>query len=171
MAPNLYEMLESIAASIPSLVTLAQVFSYLTGVTLIIGSLYKLRTYGDFRVMMFAGVDIKGPFGTIFFGTFLIWLPSTLTTVTATFFGVGEPIGYDEGSGGSIYDLGIEVAMQIIAFVGLVAFIRGFMIMSRLGQQNQQPGTFAKGLSHIVGGIMAYHIGPTVDVIRNTLAI
>jgi intracellular multiplication protein IcmC len=170
MAPTIYEMLANLAESLFSLTTLVQVFSYLMGLTLIIGALYKLRTFGDFRVMMFQGVDIKGPFGQIVFGAFLIWLPSSLQVTAATFWGVGEPIGYAPGNGDPLSE-GIAVAMDIIRFVGLIAFIRGLMIMARLGQQSAQPGTMAKGLTHIVGGILAYHIGPTVDVIRNTLGI
>ncbi len=170
MAPTIYEMLANLAETMPSLTALAQVFSYLTGLTMIIGALYKLRTFGDFRVMMFQGVDIKGPFGQIVFGTFLLWLPTSLQVTAATFWGVGEPIGYNPG-GGSVVDEGIAVAMDIIRFVGLIAFIRGFMIMARVSQQSAQPGTLAKGLTHIIGGILAYHIGPTVDVIRNTLGI
>lgn len=170
MAPTIYDMLESIASSMLSMSNLAMVFAYMAGLISIITSLYKLRTYGDFRVMMFQGVDLKGPFGGIIFGALLLWLPSTLMTVTATFWGVSEPIGYDN-TGYSIYDETIAVCTEIIEFVGLVAFIRGLMLMARVGQQGMQPGTFAKALTHVVGGIMAYHIGATLDVFRNTLGI
>lgn len=170
MAPTIYEMLANLAETMPSLTALAQVFSYLTGLTMIIGALYKLRTFGDFRVMMFQGVDIKGPFGQIVFGTFLVWLPTSLQITAATFWGVGEPIGYNPG-GGDMIEFGIAVAMEVIRFVGLIAFIRGLIIMGRLGQQSAQPGTMAKAMTHIIGGILAYHIGATIDVIRNTLGI
>lgn len=170
MTPTIYEMLQSLANSMGSVSQLGMVFSYLTGLTMIIGALYKLRTYGDFRVMMMQGVDLKGPFGSIVFGTLLVWLPSALEMTSATLWGVGEPIGYDP-LGGSVYDEGIAVALSIVEFIGLIAFIRGIIIMGRVGQQSGQPGTLAKGLTHIVGGILAYHIGATIDVIMNTFAI
>lgn len=170
MAPTIYEMLANLAESMSSMNQLGMVFSYITGLSLIMGALYKLRTYGDFRVMMMQGVDLKGPFGSIVFGTLLVWLPSSLEMTSATLWGVGEPIGYDP-HGSSVYDEGIAVALSIVEFVGLIAFIRGLIIMARVGQQSGQPGTLAKGLTHIVGGILAYHIGATIDVIMNTFSI
>jgi hypothetical protein len=171
MAPNIYDMLATLSESIPSLGNLAIVFAYLSGLTMVIGALYKLRMHGDYRAMMSAGVDLKGPFGVITFGSFLIWLPSALEVTSASLWGVGEPLGYSP-VGGSFYDEGIAVALQIVEFVGLVAFIRGLIILSRAGQSQQsQPGTFAKGFTHLIGGILAYHINATLDVLSNSLGI
>jgi len=171
MAPNIYAMLEGLAEQLPSLITLVKVFAYLAGLILIGGALYKMRTFGDHRMMMHGGgADVKSALGSVIFGTFLIWLPQTLETVSGTFWGVGEPIGYEPG-GVDLFDQGIAVCMEIIAFVGLVAFVRGLILMAKLGQQGQQPNMFGKAMSHIVGGILAYHLGATIEVIRGTLSI
>jgi intracellular multiplication protein IcmC len=171
MAPNIFAMLESLAEQLPSLITLVKVFAYLAGLIFIGSALYKLRSFGDFRMMMHGGgSDLKGAFGAITFGTFLIWLPRTLETVSATFWGVTEPIGYEPG-GASLYDQGIAVCMEIVAFVGLIAFVRGLIIMGKLGQQGQQPNMFGKAMTHMIGGILAYHLGATIDVIKGTLAL
>src|SRR5258708_7650791 len=135
MAPNIYAMLQSLADTLPSLMTLAKVVAYLAGLIFIGSALYKMRSFGDFRMMMHGGgSDVKGALGGIIFGTFLIWLPRTLETVSATFWGVAEPIGYEPG-GADLLDQGIAVCMEIVAFVGLVAFIRGLIILAKLGQQ------------------------------------
>ena len=58
---------------------------------------------------------------------------------------------------------------NITQFVGYVAFIRGWILLLRIGEQGSQPGAFAKAVTHIVGGLVAINIFGTVAVIQNTI--
>ncbi len=57
----------------------------------------------------------------------------------------------------------IEIAFEVIRLVGIIAFIRGWYYLVHPGEQGGQI-TVGKGLTHIIGGIFAYHMGATVTV-------
>ena len=55
------------------------------------------------------------------------------------------------------------------AVVGIVAFIRGMIMLNKVGGQGAQPGTMGKALTHIVGGLLAINMWGFWEVIENTL--
>ena len=57
----------------------------------------------------------------------------------------------------------------IIQTIGLIAFIRGWVLVARSASQGQPPGGTGKGLVHVFGGILAMNIVGTIQVINNTL--
>ena len=65
----------------------------------------------------------------------------------------------------------IAPIVGIIQLIGLFAFLRGGMILARVGKQGTQPGTVSKGVVHLIGGILAINITTTVNVVVNTLGL
>ena len=62
----------------------------------------------------------------------------------------------------------LRPVIMIVQFIGLVAMLRGFLILTKVTGQGAQPGTVSKGMIHIFGGILAVNIVRTVEIAINT---
>jgi intracellular multiplication protein IcmC len=60
--------------------------------------------------------------------------------------------------------------LQLIQIVGLIAFIRGWLILVKTAT-GQQGGGIGKGITHIIGGVLALNIVGTQQVINASLGI
>jgi intracellular multiplication protein IcmC len=59
--------------------------------------------------------------------------------------------------------------INIIYVIGLIAFIRGWLLIIRTTNEGQsQPGTMSKGFIHIFGGVLAMNIRGTIDMISKS---
>lgn len=159
-------MILNFADSLAGLSWLAAGISYVAGIVLIARGIFKLRIMADHRSQMFQPMEIAGPLVNIAMGTGLIWWPVLIDVTTYTFWGTTSPLAYDPGFGSEWDDVWV-VMMDVMKLVGFIAFIRGWYFMTKIGEQGAQ-GMFGKGLTHIIGGILAYHMGPTVRVLMNT---
>ena len=166
MENDLLNMLLSFAESLSGLSYLVTASTYLLGIFLISSAMYKLKALGDSRSMMSQQMDISGPIVKMLVGAGLIWWPTLIDVTTYTFWGTNSPLSYQPSYGYEL-DSAIEVAFEIIRLVGIIAFIRGWYYLVKSGEQGGEI-TVAKGLTHIVGGILAYHMGATVRVLMNT---
>ena len=54
--------------------------------------------------------------------------------------------------------------------IGAISFIRGWVILTRVSK-HAQPGTFGKGLTHVIAGILAINIYETWEILMNTLGL
>lgn len=60
----------------------------------------------------------------------------------------------------------INTIVMYVQLVGFIAFVRGWFILSGTGHPGgAQQGAFAKGLVHIIGGIIAINFVPFMNVI------
>lgn len=169
--PSALQMLQNLAASIPALQDLVASLAYLIGLSFVGNALYKLRMIGDYRHMMSQPTDLKGPMGSLLIGVILLYLPSALDSVTYTLWNKAEGLmAYSPTTGTPEFEEIVNVMFQIIRFVGLVAFIRGWMILAKLGDHSNQGG-IGKAVAHIFGGVMAYHIDATVYVVMATFGL
>jgi intracellular multiplication protein IcmC len=123
-------------------------------------------------------------------GAVLIWLPTTSDVMTETFFGSsstlfsGNSFDYSAlGSGSQLlaYSTGSSLQAQwsaiadtlvlYIQFIGLIAFIRGWIIISKATQTGAQPGSMSKGITHIIGGILAINFVQFIGLLQATLGM
>ncbi|HAU1640547.1 TPA: type IV secretion protein IcmC [Legionella pneumophila] len=152
--------------------------AYLIGCAFIFKAIYSLKVYGEARTMMSSNTSIKEPVMYLMVGALLIYFPSLVSSVLQTTFGYSNPLAYSGGvSSGSdtisaLFGSGSLVGrplVMIIRVIGLVAFVRGWVLIARSASQGQPPGGTGKGLIHVFGGILAINIVGTVDMINNTL--
>ena len=61
------------------------------------------------------------------------------------------------------------VIALVVQVIGVIAFIRGWVLIARSASQGQPPGGTGKGIAHVFGGIMAMNIVGTLQVVNNTL--
>lgn len=62
-----------------------------------------------------------------------------------------------------------DVVIQYIKLIGFIAFIRGWIILSKMGHSGAQPGSIGKGTIHVIGGVLLINIVDTVNLLAQTL--
>jgi hypothetical protein len=58
-----------------------------------------------------------------------------------------------------------------VQFIGYIAFLRGWILLARLGERSSQEGTLARALMHIFGGILAINVFGTYRMLKVTLGL
>jgi intracellular multiplication protein IcmC len=111
-------------------------------------------------------MEIGGPIVSVIIGGMLIWSNTLLDSMTMTLWGSTSPLDYRPNFTGDFNQVW-DVILKIMKIVGFIAFVRGWYYLTRIGQQGQQ-GMIGKGLTHIIGGTLAYHMGATIHVLMTT---
>lgn len=166
MENDLIGIILTFAESLSGLSILITAGTYLLGIYMIANAIYNLKALADARTMMSSASDMSGPAVKLFIGVGLVWWPTLIDVSTYTFWGTTSPLSYNPTFGYEL-DTVIEVAFEVIRLVGIIAFIRGWYYIVKSGEQGSQ-ATVTKGLTHVIGGLFAYHIGATVRVLMNS---
>jgi intracellular multiplication protein IcmC len=128
----------------------------------------KLKEFGEARTQMSSERHLKGPLIYIIVGSLLLYFPTTIQIGLSTFWSQPSPYGYMQETD-QWADFMKDVFLVVQLF-GTIAFIRGLVILSHLSGHGQ-PGTFGKGVTHIIGGLFCINIYQFVQVILITLGI
>jgi len=105
------------------------------------------------------------PFYHLLTGILFISLPALLVSLTQSIFGMGTPsadsiFSYAPATVG-ILDAGspardmLTGIVTIIQFIGIIAVIRGLLLLNRSAQGDSGPKTFGPGVTFIISGVMA----------------
>lgn len=152
--------------------------AYLMGLLFVFKSITSFKTYGEAKTSMSGGgAHIKEPLTFLMVGVILLYFPTSFKIFMQTSFGYSSVLQYAPINSGSdalntLFGNGSAVGEPlsiIIRVIGLIAFIRGWVLISRSASQGQPPGGTGKGFMHIFGGILAMNIVGTLNVINNTL--
>lgn len=157
-------------ANLYLIATIMQTLAILIGLALFIGGMFQLKRYGEMRTMMSSQMSIAGPLAMLFSGVAMLCSPLLMGTLLVSFWG---PTGvtdlpYD-GSTDSSWSQYIEPVLMLVRLVGVYAFMRGFVMASKIGGGHAQPGTSGKVLIHIFAGILCVHIMGTIQLIESIL--
>jgi intracellular multiplication protein IcmC len=151
--------------------------AYLMGCAFLFKAIYSLKMYGESRTMMSSNTSLKEPIWYLMIGALLIYFPSGFEMLMQSTFGYENVLQYASVSSGNptidvLFGSGSVVGRPltiIIQVIGLVAFVRGWVLIARSSGQGQQPGGTGKGIIHVFGGILAINIVGTVQMLNNTL--
>ena len=151
--------------------------AYLLGCLFIFKAIYSLKVYGEARTMMSSNTSVKEPVVYLIVGAVFIYFPTAFSTLMQSTFGYENVLQYAPVNGGSqtldfLFGNGSVVGRPltiVIQVIGLVAFVRGWVLIARSASQGQPPGGTGKGLMHVFGGILAINIVGTINMINNTL--
>jgi len=150
---------------------------YVVGIGIALAAVFRLKKLGVRSAMMGSDGSVGGPIIQLLIGAALVYSPSLLATLNTTFWGspaFNSALSWTSSgsSTGSQLVAVITPLVGIIKLIGCIAFLRGWLILTRIsGAGSQQPGQISKGIVHIVGGVLAMNITTTVQVIMNTLGI
>lgn len=171
------DIINNIASSMLPIQRLVTGFGYLLGLVFAFKAIATLKQYGESRTMMSSSANMKEPLMYFAVAAMLIYLPSAVDVMMKTSFGTTNILQYqsvDSKSGiintlfGSNSMVGQSLSI-IIQTIGVVAFVRGWVLIARASGQGQQPGGTGKGMIHIFGGILAMNIVLTLQIVNNTL--
>ena len=191
-AIDLQTALTNVSNVIIPLTGMVLVISYVCGVYMIFHGLSEMRKLTNFMMAQSQSESLSGPILHIVVGAVLIWLPTSTDTFMNTLFGDSNSIfgggagltsiNYQAmGAGATLlsYLPGDSVSLQwasiantlvlYIQFLGLLSFIKGWFLVSKSAGAGGQQGNFAKGLTHIIGGIIAINFVGVVNIISNTV--
>ena len=100
-----------------------------------------------------------------------LYLPDAIDILIETSFGGKmHPLAYDTTQNSVVpYDIKLNI-MRLVQIVGLVSFLRGWLILAQSAKQGSQSST-SKAITHIVAGILAINIQGTQNIIFNTFGI
>lgn len=151
---NQADVLNNIANNLLPVERLVTGAAYLIGLAFAFKAIYSLKTYGESRTMMSSNTSIKEPLAYLLVAGVFIWFPTGLAILLQTTFGSSNILAYAPvnsnnqaitavfGSGSTI---GRPLAI-IIQTIGVIAFVRGWVLIARSASQGQPPGGTGKGL-------------------------
>lgn len=175
-APDLYQMLATLAESLTEVWTMLAAASWLFGIMIFLSGLLKLKKYGQMTVFMMSHAELIGPLSRILIGTLLIYTRYGVEAVLGTLWlegGKGMELSdiqsYEPGMSGT--DALLFPVFLIIQIIGFIAFIRGMFKLTKAGEQGAQPGTIPMAFMLVFGGVMCINIVGTINMVRATLGL
>lgn len=148
--------------------------SYVIGVWFISSAVNELRIYGQARTMMPLQTSFTGPLARLMVGIMMLFFPALIDVSIYSLWGYGvttaSALRFDTTKS-STWDAAMDGLRILIQTLGYISIIRGLIQLSRAGKQGMQPGTFGKGVMHIVGGILAVNIVATVKMFKVSLGL
>ncbi len=147
---------------------------YIVGISLAFGAVLKLKKFGQRTSFMHVEAGLLGPAVQLFVGVALVYSPALFKAINNTFWqtpNFQNVLNWQTNAPNSHYLDIIKPIVGIIQLVGAVAFLRGWIILTKATNQGAQPGSMSKGIVHIVGGVLALNITRTITVIMNTFGM
>jgi intracellular multiplication protein IcmC len=164
------DVIANFVKQVPSLMRLITAIAYVAGMYFVFHGIMLLKQYGEMRTQMSGQHHLKGPVIFIVIGTLMLYLPSSVQVGMSTFWTEPNPYGYLQEGQDQWSQLFSNIFM-IVQLVGVIAFIRGLILLTHLGGHGGQQGTFGKGITHIIGGILCINIYQFVQVVMVTLGL
>ena len=165
---DLSQMVVNVANTMPDVMALVTAASYIIGITIATKGVYKLREYGELRTMMSSQTSIWPIIITLVAGFALVYFPTTFEIGMETLFAYSSPLAYTGTSDQQTTEL-VNAVVDIMQVIGAIAVIRGLMILHTASSQGSQPGSFAKGITFVIGGVLAINMYGTWEVLENTV--
>lgn len=172
---NQVDILKNIAASMAPIQKLVSGGAYLLGILFAMKALHSLKSFGESRTMMSGNASFKEPLAYILVAAMLIYLPTGFDILMNSSFGNSTILAYADSDNTALNTLfgqnssvGASLTL-IIQTLGLIAFVRGWVLIAKSASQGQPPGGTGKGLIHVFGGILAMNIVGTLEIINNTI--
>lgn len=171
------DILTNLANSLAPIQRLITGGAYLIGCAFIFKAIYGLKIYGEARTMQSSSTNAKEPIVYLIVGALLLYFPTGLHIVMQTTFGYQNvlqyaPVNSSNAALNTLFGNGSAVGKpltMLIQVIGLVAFVRGWVLVARSASSGQPPGGTGKGLVHVFGGILAINIVGTLNMVNNTL--
>lgn len=186
-AADVQTVLANLSRVIVPLTAMILMISFAGGIYMIFHALTLFKKFGNMSMQAQPG-ELAGPMMQLFVGAVLIYLPTSSDIFTSSIFGTADSLfGYGSinyqnlGTGSSLlgYATGGSFNQQwaalantlvlYIQFLGLLSFVKGWFILSKSVGQGAQPDMKAKGITHIIGGIIAMNFVGAVNIIMNTV--
>lgn len=168
-------VLSNLADSLISVEKMLTGASYLMGLAFALKAVMTLKSHGEQRSSMGAS-SMKEASIYLFVSAMLLYYPTAFEVIMNSTFGYSNVLAYAPMNSTSpiLSDIfGADNAVGtsltiIIQVVGLIAFLRGWLLIARSGNAQGQAGSIGKGFTHVFGGVMAMNIIGTLQMFNDT---
>jgi len=146
----------------------------ITGLCVVIGlavftkAAFQFKAYADFRVMSATSPDFKKAVVNLIVAIMILYTPQLIHAFLVSFFNTPTPMAYSGASSSAELNEGIKAAGTVVQIVGLLAFIRGWLLLAQTAEHGGQPGAFGRALTLIICGILSINIFGVFNVLNNT---
>ncbi len=160
-----------------------------SGIALMFRGFGMLKAFGMPLTQATRPGEVAGPLVYITVGAIMVYMPTTTEIISASILGgdaasIFSAASPDLGGPGNASDtllgyapVGVsqqwadlaDTIVYFIEFIGFIAFVRGWFIISHAGQPGVQPGSITKGIVHLIGGIIAINFIPFMTAMHNTI--
>lgn len=163
---DLAGMFQAFASSVPSLMKIVSFGAVCAGAFMILRAVLLLPQLEQGRVeggkiiwLFISGIGLWSllPFIAVSMGTMGMSSTDASSLLTAKYSQVG----------GGGFDGTIASVMVFIQLLGLIAFVRGMMILKALGENKD--GAMGRALTHIFGGAAAMNVAWTVKMLATSI--
>lgn len=139
------------------------IVAYTTGVYLLIRAAYKIKEHNDNPQHH----PLSSAIVTFFIAALCIGMPTALDMVRETV-GLSTSLGaLGYAKPGSV-STGVEAAIYVyVAFFGYIGFFRGLLIWNKGGEAGKRGDEFGRGLTHVIGGVMATNLAEIVAALKS----
>jgi len=147
---------------------------YLVGFSLTLGAIYKLKKFGERTAFMHNSKGLLAPSAAFFIGIALMYAPTFLQNWNMTLFGtpnVESTLSWQSSNSGIDWADALAPMIGTIQVIGLIAFLRGWLLITKSTGEQPQPGAVSKGFIHVIGGVLAINITGTMDMLANTFGL
>lgn len=167
--PNLQTMITNFATAVPNMMRLVTAASYVMGMMMVAASVVGMKHFGELRMAMNKEHGIWGPIIELLVGCSLLYLPTTIRAGLNTFWVTTNPYAYETAADSSSSFM--QTAFTIVQLIGVIAFIRGLMMLNQLGSQQASPQLLGKAAAHLTGGILCINIYNTIKMLEATIGM
>ena len=160
------EMFANFQGSAEAIIKLIKASSYIIGIFLVAGSIFKFTQLGGQSQM-----TIKTPIIMFLSGIGIFALTGSISVASQTLAMGDGPGSLLMPSGGGLQASTAAAILGVLTFirmVGYIAFIRGWLLLNQHGQGKE--GTLGRGLTHIAGGVAAINVTVTAKILANSFA-
>lgn len=151
--------------SIGQMANMVSDISLLMGIGFVLSAIFRFKQYGESRTHSMQQSSVVKPLMMLLVGGLLLALPFTLGTALMAVWSTSAPLAYHAQS--ATDEILIPPVLAFIRLVGVGSFIRGLVMMTRVGGEQSQPGTLSKAVLHMTGGVLCLHILGVVDLIQS----
>ncbi|OGT46350.1 MAG: hypothetical protein A3F17_04220 [Gammaproteobacteria bacterium RIFCSPHIGHO2_12_FULL_41_15] len=146
---------------------IVQAIAVFLGVVIMLTLLLKLKKIAESRSHMSQAPNMMGPLMMFLSSAVLLAIPTFLSITLNTIWGTDSPMAYNTGNSG--VDQMMEPVLAFVRLLGVISFIRGFLMLSRHNGEQGQPGHLSKSFMHILGGIFCMHVVGSSYLVLNLM--
>lgn len=160
MNADIISMLNNLSNSLAPVQSVIAGAGYLLGILFMLTAIRKLKKIGDSRARSHSTEKMFVPLAYIVGGSALIFLPSAITVLSNTAFGISNVLQYHQVKP---YDAYGSVRI-VIKTVGLIWFVRGCVLLVHASEPGIQHGP--KGLAFLCAGVLAMNFEGSVEILN-----
>lgn len=172
IVPSIGDMLKHLHDQLPALWLFTTGFCYVMGLGMAFKCLMQFKMYADLRMMSSMSPELKKPLISLLVSLIFLYAPRLAKIGLFTLFNSSSPTAYRPSSTlNPNYAMMVQILGDIVSFVGFIAFMRGWILLTYIGQNGAQPGMFGKAMCYIIGGVCAINIFGVFTIVKGTFGI